>query len=221
MDSMLALETILQRCGFTLATDYDFILYDDFIDFLEKGTVPSSRPRRRKEHAKHIVKIPKVNCHSNVYKEVWDLLGFRYVSSCRAIIPSSSSDQNYHKQTDKKSLNNTSNIWKKHETVIQERIVKFVTRNIDGSLEELEEREKKQDEVIHMECKDSEQFAHHELSQYEKTEAFNDEVVSCRRGIEELLHLKSLDDEYEYFDSSMPVKENVDASASDINCSFD
>lgn len=190
-------------------------MYDDFVAFLEDGTIPGSKVHTRQRHSNVLTKNHQM--HKTVYKEVWDTLQFRHISSCRDMIPC---------MLEKRSSTNEpktlkTNIWKKHETVIQERVVKYVTRCADGTLEELEEREKKQDEVIHIECKDTGQFAHHELSQYEKTEAFNKEIVSCRRGTEELVQLKSLEDEYEYFEGAMPEKEQTDDSASEVNHSFD
>ena len=117
------------------------------------------------------------------------------------------------RQTDKPTKGK--HLWKKHETLIQEKIVKYVTVNADGSLEELLEREKKQDEVVHMECKDTGIFAHHEHSQFEKTEAFNGELVAGQRGTEEYYHLKSLDDEYEHFDGPGPTTEDARANGDD------
>ena len=58
-----------------------------------------------------------------------------------------------------------------------------------------------------MECKETGQFAHRETTQYEQLETFNAEVVAETKGAEEYVHLKSLEDEYHYMESTMPNKE--------------
>ncbi len=68
------------------------------------------------------------------------------------------------------------------------------------------EKELTQTEVLHMECRDTGEFAHRETTQYEQIETFNDEVVNEVAGNEEYVHLKSLDDEFHYMDSTMPPK---------------
>lgn len=55
-----------------------------------------------------------------------------------------------------------------------------------------------------MECRETGEFAHRESTDYEQSETFNNEVVAHEHGNEEYVHLKSLDDEYEYLDSNMP-----------------
>lgn len=47
------------------------------------------------------------------------------------------------------------------------------------------EKETTQTEVLHMECKETGEFAHRETTQYEQVETFNDEVVNEERGKEE------------------------------------
>lgn len=61
-----------------------------------------------------------------------------------------------------------------------------------------------------MECKETGQFAHRETTQYEQLETFNAEVVAETKGAEEYVHLKSLEDEYHYMESTMPNKEGQD-----------
>ncbi len=81
-------------------------------------------------------------------------------------------------------------LWKKHETVIQERIVRHITIE-DGVRRELVESDKSQNEVIHMECKETGEFAHREYSQQEQTEELDDEMATFIRATEEYVHLKS------------------------------
>jgi len=191
------LRIIFTNCNFK----DDHILYDDFINFLDSGNIPGSVPREKKLKSEKCMrpkrKTSLMTTNDSVYPEVWACLNFISPSPCRALAlhKKASSPSSFPKST-----KIDTNTWKKHETVIQEKIVKYVTRNKDGSLEELEERERKQDEIMHFECKDTGQFAHHELSRYEKSEMFCDELLSCQKGSEEYVHFKSKDDEYEYFD---------------------
>lgn len=41
------------------------------------------------------------------------------------------------------------------------------------------EKETTQSEVLHMECKETGEFAHRETTQYEQMETFNEEVRAC------------------------------------------
>jgi len=98
-------------------------------------------------------------------------------------------------------------LWRKRETVRQERTVHYTTIDASGEQQELIEKETTQSEVLHMECKETGQFAHRETTQYEQLETFNAEVVAETKGAEEYVHLKSLEDEYHYMESTMPNKE--------------
>lgn len=64
-----------------------------------------------------------------------------------------------------------------------------------------------------MECRETGEFAHRESTQYEQMESFNEEVVAEVRGAEEYVHLKSLDDEFHYMESTMPNKKAADTSS--------
>ncbi|CAN0091001.1 unnamed protein product, partial [Pylaiella littoralis] len=66
-------------------------------------------------------------------------------------------------------------VWRKRETLIQERIVQYTTLDEEGTVQELFETEKSQTEVLHMECKQTGEFAHSESTHYESGEAFNGE----------------------------------------------
>lgn len=61
-----------------------------------------------------------------------------------------------------------------------------------------------------MECRETGEFAHRELTEFEQIETFNDEVVNAVRGNEEYVHLKSLEDEFHYMESNMPPKDEKD-----------
>jgi hypothetical protein len=99
-------------------------------------------------------------------------------------------------------------LWKKKETTKVERTIEYTTIDADGVLQELFEQEITETEVLHMECKETGEFAHRETTEFQQKEVFNKEVVSEQAGTEEYVHLKSLDDEIEYMDSTMPQKQS-------------
>jgi len=104
-------------------------------------------------------------------------------------------------------------LWRKRETVVQERIVHYTTVDADGTVQELVESERSQNEVVHLECKETGEFAHRESQEYEQLETFNNEVVAAERGNEEYLHMKSKDDEYEHLESNMPRNRRAEEEA--------
>ncbi len=81
--------------------------------------------------------------------------------------------------------------------------------------QELVEKETTQTEVLHMECRETGEFAHRELTEFEQLETFNDELVNAVRGNEEYVHLKSLEDEFHYMESNMPPKEDKETGLDD------
>jgi hypothetical protein len=99
-------------------------------------------------------------------------------------------------------------LWKKREIIKQEKTVEYTTIDETGKVQELVECEIHQTEILHMECKDTGEFAHRETTQYEQTEFFNAELINERHGTEEYVHLKSQDDEIEYGESTMPRRED-------------
>jgi hypothetical protein len=94
-------------------------------------------------------------------------------------------------------------LWKKREVVINEKITEYTKVDDDGVMQMLVESEKSQTEVLHMESKDGE-FAHRETTEFEQFEKFNDETVMHQTGTEKFVHLKSHEDEFSHFESSMP-----------------
>ena len=100
----------------------------------------------------------------------------------------------------------SSSVWRKRELVRQERTVQYTTIDANGMLQELVEKETSETEVLHMESRETGEFAHRETTVYEQRETFNDEVVGEQHGVEEYVHLKSKDDEFEYMESTMPKK---------------
>jgi len=82
--------------------------------------------------------------------------------------------------------------------------VQYTTVDSDGVIQELVESERSQNEIVHLECKETGEFAHRESTEYETLETFNSEIVAQERGNEEYLHLKSRDDEFEHLESNMP-----------------
>jgi hypothetical protein len=67
-------------------------------------------------------------------------------------------------------------LWRKREVVRQEKSVHYTTIDEDGGYQELVEKETTQTEVLHMECRETGEFAHRELTEFEQVETFNDEV---------------------------------------------
>mmetsp|Transcript_21437 Transcript_21437/g.31058 ORF Transcript_21437/g.31058 Transcript_21437/m.31058 type:complete len:520 (+) Transcript_21437:166-1725(+) len=106
-----------------------------------------------------------------------------------------------------KSPHVTRPLWRKREVVRQERTIHYTTVDAEGVQQELVEREMQQTEVLHMECRETGEFAHRETTDYEQLETFNNEVVTEICGNEEYVHLKSKEDEFEYMESNMPKKE--------------
>jgi hypothetical protein len=94
-------------------------------------------------------------------------------------------------------------LWKKREVVINEKITEYTKVDDDGVMQMLVESEKSQTEVLHMESKDGE-FAHRETTEFEQFEKFNEELVMHQTGTERFVHLKSHEDEFSHFESSMP-----------------
>lgn len=105
------------------------------------------------------------------------------------------------------TLDKKQQVWRKQEVVRQERTVHYTTVDDTGTLQELVEKEITQTEILHMECRDTGEFAHRETTRYEQQEMFNKEVVQQIAGQEEYVHLKSLEDEFHYMDSTMPPKQ--------------
>jgi len=97
-------------------------------------------------------------------------------------------------------------MWRKSEIVRQERTVHYVTIDDSGQQQELTEKETTQTEVLHMECRETGEFAHRETTNFSQIETFNNEIVVDESGKEEYVHLKSVEDEFEYMDSTMPQR---------------
>ena len=103
----------------------------------------------------------------------------------------------------------TKAMWRKRETLLQERIVQYTTVDAEGNVQELVETERSSNEVMHMECNETGEFAHREAAEFEQLETFNNEVVAENRGNQEYVHLKSQYDEVEYMDSNnMPQQQS-------------
>eukprot|EP00607_Mallomonas_marina_P006258 CAMPEP_0182439088 /NCGR_PEP_ID=MMETSP1167-20130531/86206_1 /TAXON_ID=2988 /ORGANISM="Mallomonas Sp, Strain CCMP3275" /LENGTH=413 /DNA_ID=CAMNT_0024632689 /DNA_START=93 /DNA_END=1334 /DNA_ORIENTATION=- len=120
--------------------------------------------------------------------------------SCTVLVKNSEAGQG------QVSTSNPKPLWRKREVVRQERTVHYTTLDGEGVVQELVEKETTQTEVLHMECRETGEFAHRETSSYEQSELFNNEVVAEEQGQEEYVHLKSTEDEFEYMNSTMPKK---------------
>ena len=96
-------------------------------------------------------------------------------------------------------------LWKKREVLVQEKTTEYIS--YDHTKKEwnrLVEEERQVTEVMHLEAKGTGEFAHKEVSRFSKTEQFNENVVNEEEGGELYLHLKSLEDEIEVYDSNIP-----------------
>lgn len=103
-------------------------------------------------------------------------------------------------------------ILKRHETIINERIVRTVTFE-NGVRKERVETDKTQSDKIKMET-DEDEFAIREFTQQEQTEEENGNNVAFIRATEEFIHLKSSDDEFEYLHSDIPINDSEDEYSS-------
>ena len=91
---------------------------------------------------------------------------------------------------------------------------RYTTVDADGGVQELVETERSSTEVVHMECKETGEFAHRETSEYEQLETFNGQAVAENRGNEEYYHLKSAEDEVEFMESNnMPNRAGAPGDA--------
>ncbi|CAB1112675.1 unnamed protein product [Ectocarpus sp. CCAP 1310/34] len=103
-------------------------------------------------------------------------------------------------------------VWRKRETLIQEKIVQYTTLDEEGAVQELFETEKSQTEVLHMECKRTGEFAHRESTHYESGETFNGEVgqhvtfAFFMSALQIQTSARSVDDEYEHLESTLPSR---------------
>jgi len=148
-----------------------------------------------------------------VYPDVWTCLGFRAPTTCSDLVHYAGSTLALNSADAYRKPFVQRPLWRKRETVVHERIVQYTTVDADGTIQELVESERSQNEVVHLECKETGEFAHRESSEYEQLETFNNEVVTQERGNEQYLHMKSRDDEYEHLESNMPPKKQAEAAA--------
>jgi hypothetical protein len=160
------------------------------LSFLENGSINQNM----REHFQAGMDV------FGVYSQVW-----RVLNVCPGECSSALSRPKLLALSKKHTHNEaTHSMWKKHETNIQERIVKHLTFDENGSIHELIETDRSQNEVIHIESKIVDIFAHREYTQQEQTEEIDKEVATFIRATEEFIHLKNEDDEYEYVHSEIP-----------------
>ena len=82
-----------------------------------------------------------------VYPCAWEMLGFTSPTACRSLVmedPLARQMSLKDMKSSKRIKNNGRPLWKKTETVIQERIIKYTTVDPEGSCQELVESEKTQ-----------------------------------------------------------------------------
>eukprot|EP01038_Epipyxis_sp_PR26KG_P006865 gene6865-9401_t len=95
-------------------------------------------------------------------------------------------------------------LWRKREIVKHERTVLYTTVDPEGGTQELVEKEITESEILHMENRATGEFAHREITLYQQQETFNAEIVTEADGVEEYVHFKSLEDEFQHLHSTMP-----------------
>jgi len=172
---------------------------DDDNNEYKRGSLDISAIARRS------VKDSRASRNDAMYPDVRKCLGFIKPTECRDILPHNGSTLSLNRKDSHKKVGIPRPLWRKRETVIHERIVQYTTVDADGTTQELIESEKSQNEIVHLECKETGEFAHRESSKFEQLETFNNEVVAQETGNEEYLHMKSKDDEYEHLESNMPT----------------
>lgn len=203
-DSSSILKDIFDKCRF----QNDCIPINFIVDFLEQGLFNSSTRER----------IKKQLNDESVYPEVWRVLSVedaKEITTDLTLFKTERTKGKDEKDNEKKpmkvnDMQQCRSIWKKHETVIQERIVKHVTVDKDGQINELITTDKSQNDIIHIESKISGEYAHREYTQQEQTEVMDNEMSTFIRATEEYIHLKSKEDEYEYLHSEVPNQTESD-----------
>lgn len=193
IESIDILEELCNTCRF----QNECIPVNFITDFLENGFFANT--------AREAVKR-QINSDS-IYPEVRKSLGLLRSSDAEySTAITKYGDGNMNDETDciQKSPPQNQPLWKKHETVIQERIVRQITVDGEGNTNELITTDKSQNDIIHIESKETGEFAHREYTQQEQTEELDKEIATFVRATEEYIHLKSKEDEYEYLHSEVP-----------------
>ena len=203
IDSIDILEELFDRCTF----QNDSIPLNFIIDFLENGLFTQTTMET----------VKKQISSASIYPEVRKTLGLLQPNehSC-AITVYNGVDKNDDKETPKENVVKGRSMWKKHETVIQERIVKQITVDKDGKINELITTDKSQNDIIHIESKLTGEFVHREYTQQEQTEELDKDMSTFIRATEEYIHLKSKEDEYEYLHSEVPPQSEQHKHDSDF-----
>ena len=211
-DSIDILEELFDKCKF----EGDCIPLNFIIDFLEKGMFTPATIETVKKQISSIT----------IYPEVWKVLGLmkenEFVTTTATTTSTAMTKyDNGKKQKEKESSKNNNlkghMMWKKHETVIQERVVKHITIDKEGNMTELITTDKSQNDIIHIESKITGEFAHREYTQQEQTEELDRDISTFVRATEEYIHLKSKEDEYEYLHSEVPPQQTEENTSYDLN----
>lgn len=201
-DSIDILEELFDRCKF----QNDSIPVKFIIEFLENGLfTPTTMETVKKQISS-----------TSIYPDVRKSLGLLEPNEYFSAITVHNDVGNKQKQLSKKDVGKAHSMWKKHETVIQERIVKQITIDKDGSINELITTDKSQNDIIHIESKLTGEFVHREYTQQEQTEELDKDISTFIRATEEYIHLKSKEDEYEYLHSEVPPQSEEHKPNSDI-----
>lgn len=174
----------------------------DVISFLNTGKVPISWSEMAKEEAKKSTK-------NNVR--------LKQEQSIAEHGNDTTTNKDVKNEIMKKSSSpvpsvTTRSILKRHETVINERVVRTVSFQ-DGIEKVTIETDKTQCDKIRMECDD--ELAVREYTQQEQTEELEGNMVTFIRATQEYVHLKSKEDEFEYVHSDIPTGEGDEYDTDD------
>ena len=197
-ESIDILEELCNTCRF----QNERIPVNFITDFLENGFFDNTARKAVKK---------QINSDS-MYPEVWKSLGLLRAEYSTALTKYDGGNMNDETDCIQKSLPQNQPLWKKHETVIQERIVRQITVDGEGNINELITTDKSQNDIIHIESKETGEFAHREYTQQEQTEELDKEIATFVRATEEYIHFKSKEDEYEYLHSEVPPQTEEDVS---------
>ena len=85
-----------------------------------------------------------------------------HVTKVRDIVPRATREVSRSVCQVRKPKHNGHSLWRKRETLLQERIVQYTTIDADGTVQELVEKELTAQEMVRMECRDTGEFAHRE-----------------------------------------------------------
>lgn len=183
----------------------------DVVSFLNTGKASMSWNEMAKEEVLVVVDEARKTDEKNVtrLKQEQSIVQHENVTTRNATAKIDFDEKQVIKAPSSSSIPSSTlqSILKRHETVINERIVRTVS--FQNGIEKISiETDKTQCDKIRMES-DGE-FAVREYTQQEQTEELDGNMTTFVRATQEFLHLKSKEDEFEYVHSDIPTGEDDD-----------